>query len=347
MPPVRIAILGVGLIGGSVALATRRRLGASVGGWDPDAAALEDAVLRGVLDDALPHPDAIADADVVVVGAPVRALEDTVLAALAATGPDAVVTDVGSVKAALVGAVADERFVGGHPLAGAETGGVAHAREDLFDGATWYLTPTAHTSGVAFERLHRLLTAIGARPATLDPEDHDRLMAAVSHLPHVLANVLVEQAMQALGDGGLPPVGPSFRDATRVAGASPALWGQIYAANAGALGEQLDRAIARLADVRDRLGDLEGWQREIAAQRAALLDGALSGPTSELRVSVPNRPGVVADIALTLGRAGINIADLSLAPSPDDASGVVGLWVPEPDLDRARELIAQKGLTVS
>lgn len=344
---MRVAVLGVGLIGGSVALAARRRAGASVGGFDPDPAALKAALDRGVLDDALPARDAIADADVVVVAAPVDDLEDEVRAALAVARADAVVTDVGSVKRALVAAIDDPRYVGGHPLAGAETGGVEHAREDLFDGATWYLTPTGITDGAGFERLHRLLTAIGARPAAIAAAEHDRLMAAISHLPHVLANVLVEQAMQALGGEALPPIGPSFRDATRVAGANPVLWGQIYAANAPALGEQLDAAIARLTDVRARLDDLEGWQREVAEQRAALL-GAAAGETSagELRVSVPNRPGVVADLALTLGRAGINIADMSLAPSPDNASGVVALWVPRADLDRARELIAQKGLTV-
>jgi prephenate dehydrogenase len=325
---MRIAVLGVGLIGGSVALAARRRLGAHVSGVDP---VLDHSVVDGV---------GFADADIVVVATPVDTLEQEVRRALSETR--GIVTDVGSVKRALVAAIDDERFIGGHPLAGAETGGVEHAREDLFDDATWYLTPTAKTSGVALEKLHRFITAIGARPAVIDAADHDRVMAAVSHLPHVLANVLVEQASQVLGGEILPPVGPSFRDATRVAGASPELWGQIYAANAEALGEQIDAVIARLQHLR-----LDGaWQADVAAMRARLLAEA-TGATQELRVSVPNQPGVVADLALTLGRAGINISDMSLAPSPDAASGVVGLWVPESDLDRARELIAQKGLAVS
>jgi len=319
-----------------VALAGRRRLGAHVSGYDPDPAALRDALDRGVIDEA-----GSLDADVVFVATPVNALEDGVRRALAAAR-SAVVTDVGSVKQKLVEAIDDERFVGGHPLAGAETGGVAHAREDLFDDATWYLTPTAKTSGIGFEKLHRLLTAIGARPTAIDAVEHDRVMAAVSHLPHVLANVLVEQASQALGGEVLPPIGPSFRDATRVAGANPALWGEIYAANAEALGAQIDAVIARLQEVRLDAA----WQADIAAKRARLLD-TTGGPSRELRVSVPNRPGVVAELALTLGRAGINISDMSLAPSPDAATGVVGLWVAEPDLDRARELIAQKGLAVS
>ncbi len=325
---MRIAVVGVGLIGGSVALAARQRLGAHVSGVDP---ALDHSVVDAV---------GIADAEIVVVATPVDTLQDEVRRALAAS--TGVVTDVGSVKRALVEAIDDERYIGGHPLAGAETGGVAHAREDLFDGATWYLTPTAKTSGIAFEKLHRFITAIGARPLAIDAADHDRVMAAVSHLPHVLANVLVEQASQALGGEVLPPTGPSFRDATRVAGASPELWGQIYAANADALSAQIDAVIERLRDVKR---DAQ-WQAEVATKRARLLE-EVGGPSQELRVSVPNRPGVVADVALTLGRAGINISDMSLSPSTDGVTGVMGLWLPGADLDRARELIAQKGLAVS
>ncbi len=108
------------------------------------------------------------------------------------------ITDVGSTKRAVVAAVDDPRFVGGHPLAGAETSGVEHARADLFEGATWYLTPTAETSGVLYERLHRLLSGVGARPCAIDAETHDRILASVSHLPHVLANVLVASAAGTL-----------------------------------------------------------------------------------------------------------------------------------------------------
>jgi prephenate dehydrogenase len=219
----------------------------------------------------------MADADVVVVAAPVGALARAVADALAVARPDAVVTDVGSVKGPLVAAVDEPRLVAGHPLAGGESAGIGHARGDLFAGATWYLVPGPRSSGVAFERVHRFLAALGARPVAIDPETHDRVMAAVSHLPHVLANVLVAQAAQALGGEAMPATGPSFRDATRVAGANPELWAQIYAANAGALGAQLDAVIARLEDVRGRLHDLEGWQAEAAAHRRALLETGLEG----------------------------------------------------------------------
>ncbi len=342
---MRIAVLGIGLIGGSVALAARRRLGAYVVGWDPDPRALRTAEDRGAIDTLIAAPSEAVGIDVWVVATPVTTLEDQVRRALAAADADAVVTDVGSIKRALVEAIDDRAFIGGHPLAGAETAGVANAREDLFDGATWYLTPRPDSPGDKYERLHRFVTALGAVPAAIGHDEHDRVMAAVSHLPHLVANVLVGQAHAALGGDAMPATGGSFRDATRVAGANPTLWAQIYAENAEALGAQIDAVLAALVDVRGRLGELEAWQRQAAEQRRALLEAdAQGGSLAELRVVVPNRPGVVADIALTLGRAGINIADMSLAPASDDSVGTVALWVAEGDADRARSLVAGKGL---
>ncbi len=341
-------MLGVGLVGGSVGLAARRRLGARVLGWDPDPEALRTAEERGAIDAGIAGLEAAAEIDIWVVATPVAALEEHVRAALAVAAPAAIVTDVGSTKRALVEAVSDRAFIGGHPLAGAETSGVAHAREDLFDGATWYLTPRSDAPGDKYERLHRLVAALGAVPTAIGHAEHDRIMAAVSHLPHVLANVMVAQAHAAVGADALPALGGSFRDATRVAGANPALWAQIYAENAAALGDQLDQAIEQLTAVRRRLGDLRTWQEAAATQRRALLEADLSGgPLAELRVTVPNRPGVVADLALTLGRAGINISDMALAPAFDTLSGTVALWVAAGEAARARELVAAKGLLVT
>ncbi len=257
-------------------------------------------------------------------------------------------TDVGSTKRAITAAVTDARFIGGHPLAGAETAGVEHARADLFDGATWYLTPTGTTEGILYERLHRLLAEVGARPQALDAETHDRMMAAVSHLPHVLANVLVAQAARALDAEGerLPATGPSFRDATRVAGAPTSIWGDIYLSNADALGDLLDDTIARLQRVRTALGAgdadaIATWNDHAGDDRRRLLEAHLEGAdVVRLRVSVPNRPGVVAEVALALGRAAINIIDMALHPAADNATGVIELWVTSDQAPTARELIA-------
>jgi len=354
---VRVAVVGVGLIGGSIGLATRERLGAEVWGFDSSHDALRAAVERGALDRACASlPEALEHAEATFVAVPVGALPDVVAAALAASPADCVVTDVGSTKRAVVEASADPRFVGGHPLAGAESAGVEHARADLFDGATWYLTPTATTQGLLYERLHRLLHTLGARPAAIDPVTHDTVLAAVSHLPHVLANLLVWQAAGALGspEEPLPATGPSFRDATRVAGASGRIWTDIYLSNADALAVQIGRAIDRLDEVRAALkrGDaswIESWNEQAGADRRRLRDGQLTrDELLELRVSVPNQPGVVARIALALGRAGINISDMALHPAPDMREGVIALWIAgAQSAGRARELIEELGFPVT
>jgi prephenate dehydrogenase len=355
---VKVAVLGVGLIGGSIGMAARRRGDAEVHGYDPDPRVLATALERGAIDAGATDTSAAVDgADVVFVAAPVGALEQTVRVALAAAPAGCVVSDVGSTKRLLATAGADERFIGGHPLAGAETAGVKHAREDLFEGATWYLTPArGSTAGVLYERLHRLLTSFGARPTAIDPEVHDRLMACVSHLPHVLANLLVAQAAGLVhGEGAprLPAVGPSFRDATRVAGANSSIWTDIYISNADALIAGIDELAGRLDQVRAALaaGDAEtitAWNEAARSDRDALLgEGLTGGSVLELRASVPNRPGVIAEIALALGGEGVNIVDMALSPSEDNRQGVVALWIGgDQQAARAQALITELGFPV-
>ena len=264
--------------------------------------------------------------------APVGVLPDLVRAALDASGPDTLVTDVGSTKQDLVGRIDDPRFVGGHPIAGAETAGVEHARADLFQDAVWYLTPHEQSGGLLYERLHRFVVEVGARPVAVDAETHDRLVAVFSHLPHVLANVLASQAAARLSEHGeaLRQVGPSFRDMTRVAGANTAMWSDIYRSNRAAIAEEIRRFRAELDEVERRLeaGDVEDWNDRARDDRRVLLESAATGgPVHELRLTVPNRPGIVAQVALELGRAGVNILDMALAPASDMRTGAMSLWI--------------------
>ena len=349
----RIAVVGLGLIGGSIALAARERLGARVSGYDTSEPALRAAAARGAIERQAGNvADAVCDAAAVFLAVPVGSLPALVAEALNVAPEDCVITDVGSTKRAVVTAGDDPRFVGGHPLAGAETSGIEHARPDLFEGATWYLTPGPRTSGVLYERLHRLLRALGARPAAIDAEAHDAILANVSHLPHVLANVLVQQAGQVLAqrDARLPATGPSFRDATRVAGSPSAVWTDIYLSNADALGEAVQRMIAGLEELHDALARRDGrwiadWNDRAAVDRRRLLEAQLAGEALfELRLSVPNRPGVVAQVALELGRAGVNIVDMALYPAPDMSEGVIALWVAgEAHAERAQALASSLG----
>ena len=354
----RVAVLGVGLIGGSIGLAARRRLSAEVIGFDPDPGIRERALEAEAVDTAA---DSVAlaceGADLVFCAAPVAGLPALVGEALAASGPDTVVTDVGSTKREIAAALgADERFIGGHPLAGAETAGVGNARPDLFEGARWYLTPTERSSGLLYDRLQRMIAGLGARPQAIDPAAHDRLMATISHLPHVVANALVAEAAAELSRDSerMPEVGPSFRDMTRVAGANPAIWADIFASNSEAVASA-DESVARRLDEAAALirsGDREAvgsWHAAAGEDRRRLLEAELeSGPLRELRIVVANEPGTIAQLALTLGEAGVNIEDMVLHPAPDMSSGAVTLWVSgEEGARRAQELVRGLGHTVT
>jgi prephenate dehydrogenase len=356
---MRIAVLGVGLIGGSIGLAARRRLEAEVVGFDPDRGTIERALETGAIDRGADSiEDGCEGAEVVFCAAPVGRLTELAAAALEVAGPETVVTDVGSTKRDIVAALGpDQRFIGGHPLSGAETSGVENARADLFEGARWYLTPKAESSsGLLYDRLQRAVVGLGARVQAIDPEAHDRLMATVSHVPHVVANVLVGQAAAELTRDSerMPEVGPSFRDTTRVAGANPAIWGDIFASNRAAVAEAVEGVAARLREAADLIREGErdavaAWHAEAAADRRRLLETELSGgPLRELRVVVANRPGTIAELALALGEAGVNIEDMALYPTPDMTSGAVSLWVAgEEQAARAVKLVRELGHTVS
>ena len=345
-------MLGVGLIGGSIGMAARERAGAHVTGHGRSPERLGRAVELGAIDTAAASiEEALEGADACFCCAPVGALPGQIAAALAAAPADCVVSDVGSVKRSVAEGVEDERFVGGHPVAGAETAGVEHARAELFDGATWYLTPSERSSGLLLERLHRLVVALGARPAALDAETHDRLLAAVSHLPHVLANVLVAGAA---GHGELPRAGPSFRDATRVAGANSGIWADIYLANRVAIAGEIDAAAGRLQAVAKALRSADreaviAWNEDAREANERLLAAAgPGGPVAELRLTVPNRPGIVAQVALALGKAGVNIVDMALAPASDMRSGAMTVWVSgAEEASRAGALIEALGFPVA
>jgi prephenate dehydrogenase len=354
---MKIAVLGVGLIGGSIGLAAKARLDAEVSGFDPDRRLLEEAVKRGAVDRAAGSvAEAVKDAEIVFCAAPVAVLPELAAEALAATD-QAAVTDVGSVKREVLERLGDEpRFIGGHPVAGAETSGVENARAELFEGARWYLTPTPRTEGVLYDRVQRAIAELGARPQAIDAAEHDRLMAKVSHLPHVLADVLVAQAEDAVGEDSerLPEVGPSFRDATRVAGANPAIWGDIFTGNRDAVAAEVDAVAKRLRAAAELLrgGDhdqITAWHGEAVERRRKLLEAELTGgPLQELRVIVPNEPGIVAEIALKLGRAAVNIEDMALYPAADMRSGAISLYIAgEEEAARAEALVRELGHDVS
>jgi prephenate dehydrogenase len=184
-----------------------------------------------------------------------------------------------------------------------------------------------------YDRIQRAISEIGARPQAIEAETHDRLMATISHLPHVVANVLVNQAATALSEEAehLPEVGPSFRNATRVAGANPAIWGDIFAGNREAVASEIDAVVTRLTEASDLIrsgnrDEVRAWHERAGRRRRDLIEAEIAGgPLHELRVRVPNQPGIVAEIALALGRGGVNIEDMALYPAADMTSGAITL----------------------
>jgi prephenate dehydrogenase len=244
-----LALVGVGLIGGSVGLAARRRgVGTSVVGFDRNRTALDQALERGILDVAAPSlTAAVREADVVVFCTPVDTIAAYVLAAAPACRPGALLTDVGSTKAAVVRDVqgrlpAGVAFVGSHPLAGSEKHGPCFARADLFDDRLVVITPGDPTDDSALSRVAAFWHSLGAFVRVMDPAEHDRALALTSHLPHLVAAALA---------GVLPPewadlTATGFRDTTRIAGGDPALWTAIFLSNRQALLAALDRLEDRL-----------------------------------------------------------------------------------------------------
>ena len=276
----RLAVIGVGLVGGSLALGLRRA-GAttSIVGYDREGSALERALSLGVIDTAAESAsEATAGADLVLVAVPVRGMGPVLHDVGLALGPHAVVTDVGSTKGDVVRTARHElrerfpRFVPGHPIAGREVSGVEAASADLFRGARVVLTPESDTSPEACDVVRACWESVGGRVSTLEAAAHDRIFAAVSHLPHLLAFTLVSElasrpdAVELLGfaAGG-------FRDFTRIAASSPEMWRDVALQNRAALLEEIDRYAARLAVFRDLVerGDGPALQRLMAEARAS------------------------------------------------------------------------------
>jgi prephenate dehydrogenase len=342
---MRVAVIGTGLVGGSIGLALAG-LGHEVVGFDRDADRLERAKRLGALDETAGSVgDAARGADVVFIAIPVSGIVDAAVEALDAGG--ALVTDVGSVKGSVVAAVERARpdlaarFLGGHPMAGSEQDGIDAARRDLFVGATWVLTPTAATDDAAYSRLRGLLRSFDAEVVTVTPTDHDVLVALVSHVPQLASSTLMDvataheeehRALLRLAAGG-------FRDMTRIAASQPAIWLDILTSNRDAVLAALDAYLSALQDARALVaaGDRDALANLLARARAARrnlpVGAAVATDLVELRVPVPDKPGVIAEVTTLAGRLGVNVADFEIAHSLEGSAGVLVLVVAAAEAD--------------
>jgi len=263
MPSLRnVAIVGVGLIGGSIGLALRqRRLTVEVVGIGHRQASLDKALGCGAIDRAeLDLKQGVALADLVIVASPVASVVEHVCLALDSVGSQALVTDVGSTKAAICSGIEKQaktlsrQFVGSHPLAGDHRCGPENARADLFDGKTVVITPTKTTLENNVDRAEAFWEALGAQVVRMSPERHDQALAATSHLPHLVASALAASTP----DEWLSLVATGWADTTRVAAADPELWTQIFSQNKTALLGALDRLVGQIDQLRESLS-AENW----------------------------------------------------------------------------------------
>lgn len=352
-------MVGTGLIGGSLGLALRAR-GWHVSGWDADPGRTLEAVASGALDEAGDDPRA----EVAFVATPPSAVAPVARRLLgdARRERPVVVTDVAGVKGSVVAAVAHPRFVGGHPMAGSEQVGLGGADPDLFNGALWVLspvavavggagTPAAATDLEAFSLVRGVVSSLGADVVALAPEDHDRLVAIVSHVPHLVAATLMNAAAEGAEQDAvlLRLAAGGFRDMTRVAAGHPGIWPDVCSDNAEAIVRSLDRVISDLSSLRDRVGAgdraglLQMLERASAARRHLPARGARPERLTEVRVPVPDREGVLAEITGAASDLGVNIYDIEIAHSPEGPRGVLVLVVEGSDAPALREQMRRRG----
>jgi prephenate dehydrogenase len=352
--PERVAVVGTGLIGTSIAMAAAR-VGSAVSGWDADADTLAVAVDRTAIRGARSLDDAVAGADIVVVCAPVPSIPELVARALAAA-PTAIVTDTGSIKGPVVRDVADlagggaARFIGGHPMGGSERSGPEHASASLVDGIVWVLTPDEGADAEAVAGLEAWIERIGGRPARMSVARHDRLVAFVSHLPQIASTALM--GLAATEEADEPDIlllaAGGFRDLTRLASSNPTLWSQILLSNRDAIAEAIDLYSARLADLRAMV--VEGRGRDVEetfddAKRARLRLAAkpqVRAGVAVLQVQAPDRPGALAELTSVLAQHGVNIEDLQIVHSPEGGRGIVHLTVAATSADDALRVLASR-----
>jgi prephenate dehydrogenase len=352
----RLAVVGTGLVGTSVALAARRT-GTRCRGFDADPGVLEGAAARSAVEPAQSLAEAVADAQLVVVAVPVGSAPAVVREVLDAVAEGAAVTDVASTKRPLA-SIADPRFVPGHPVAGGATGGPARAAADLFDAATWFLTPTDASSAESIGLVERFVASLGARAVRTDAAAHDRLLALTSHLPHALANLLMLRVAEAAAgdDAPLAFAGASLREMTRLAGANSAIWSDIFLGNADEIAAALGGFRGSLDELEHALqegdrGQIETTIATAAAARERLESFAYQTAPAQLnriRIRVPDRPGVLARITQILGAAQINLEDFELRHVSPEYGGVLVILVAGADnAARARELLRREGFAAA
>lgn len=358
-----VCIIGVGLIGGSMGMALcNRGLAKVVTGVDVNLNDLELAVELAAIHKGAADPvSAAADADLVVIATPVGLTLELLKRIAPVLKPGCIVTDVGSTKSMIV-SEADKImpegtcFVGGHPMTGSEVAGVKGADRYLFENAAYILTPSENTDREAVEKIEQLAQSLGARVTKIDPCEHDVMVAAVSHLPHLVATVLVNTVdeIQKDHEGVLMLAAGGFRDTTRVASGQPLMWRDICLTNKDSILRVLDIFTGVLQKTRNQIescddkGLVEGFirAREVRNTIPSKMRGYLPA-AFEIVVTVPDKPGVISKLAGYLGSEGINIHDIEIMRVREGEGGTIRIALgSEADQLKAVEILRFHGITV-
>jgi prephenate dehydrogenase len=336
----RVAIIGTGLIGASVGLALGEQ-GWKTIGWDPSPDALELAAERHAADSAASSvAEAIDGVELIVLAGPLEAN----MATLGDLDTDALVTDVTSVKSPLLAAVRDGvRFVGGHPMAGREHAGPEAASAALFRGAPWVICDDG-ASEADVERLSSIVATTGANPIVMSARRHDEVVAAVSHLPHLLAVALVNTVADNPDAAEL--VSGSFRDLTRVAAAESSWWPEVLASNSEAVTRAVDDLVRGLENLRSqvRSGDTDGLAAVL--DQARTTRGAMAPPEAMVEVILQDKPGEIAAVGHALQTSRVDVRDLQLRHAVHGGGGILSLSVRPGEVETLKAALTQEGFDI-
>ncbi len=364
----KIQIVGLGLIGTSIALALKQQ-GYYVTGYDINHATAATADKIGAVDDL----GLDMTADVAFVATPVSGVTDvakillvgesenpkelselsSMRAEAAAAGlvnPDQIVSDVAGIKSGIIKEVRHPNFIGGHPMAGSERLGPLGADEKLFYGATWVLTPTEETDPHSFAVLSSLIRGLGAETVALEPDRHDKLVATVSHVPHtVAANLMLLAQEQSFREAALLRLAAGgFRDMTRISAGDPLIWPEVLIDNGDAVINTMDSLIERLSLMRSLIAekDRDGIYRVLheaqKARRNLPQRANSSEDLVEVAVNIADRPGVLAEITTSLGGEGINLYNLEIVHAAEETGGVLVMVIDIKDFPGAKKLLREK-----
>ncbi len=339
----KVAVIGTGMMGGSFALALKaERLAEHVSCYDISPQTRQKALELQVADEVCENPvEAAADCDLLVIATPVGSVVSVFREIRDSLKDGVVVTDIGSAKVKLVTEMeklCTEKihYIGGHPMTGSEQSGVESARPDLYKDSYYILTPTERTHTDSFRRLHALLTKMGARVLSMDPVSHDRAMATISHVPHLISLLLMDMAADERKsmENLFTIVAGGFRDMTRIAASKPELWIDICMANRDFIIKRLEDYSSRILDLVRILEeeDYESLREKFEKARKSRIEISIKAGREisdlyEVSIPVPDRPGVISGVTTAVGSAGVNIEDISIAHPLLGETGILTLKI--------------------